>query len=39
MLQQATVQNVENHFGWTLPSQVLLRSLAKAAATSSALKQ
>ena len=30
LLQQATVQNVENHFGWTLPSQEFLRSLEKA---------
>jgi ureidoacrylate peracid hydrolase len=29
LLQQATVQNVENHFGWTLPSQEFLRSLKK----------
>ncbi len=27
LLQQATVQNVENHFGWTLPSREFLRSL------------
>ncbi len=26
-LQQATVQNVENHFGWTLSSQEFLKSL------------
>jgi ureidoacrylate peracid hydrolase len=26
-LQQATVQNVENHFGWTLTSQEFLRSI------------
>jgi len=28
ILQQATVQNVENHFGWTLTSQELLKTLA-----------
>ncbi len=29
LLQQATVQNVENHFGWTLLSQDFVRSLKK----------
>jgi len=28
MLQRATVDNVENHFGWTLDSQAFLRSFA-----------
>jgi len=28
VLQQATIQNVENHFGWTLNSQELIRALA-----------
>jgi len=28
LLQQATVQNVENHFGWTMTSQEFLKSLA-----------
>jgi ureidoacrylate peracid hydrolase len=32
-LQQATVQNVESHFGWTLLSQEFLRSLKKAIVT------
>ncbi len=29
LLQQATVQNVENHFGWTMPSYEFLTSLKK----------
>jgi ureidoacrylate peracid hydrolase len=28
LLQQATVQNVENHFGWTMTSQEFLKNLA-----------
>ena len=33
-LQQATIQNVENHFGWTLTSQEFLKSLTQVIKTS-----